>query len=154
MVEGVALRPIQREDLPSVRDLLSQAGLPLAGVEGSFSGFLAVERGGRPVGTVGVETAETTGMVRSLAVEEGRRSRGIGDALLRRAEEALRAAGIAEAWVLTETAGAFFVSRGYRDEPRSSLPPTLTGRSVLAEVCPCSCRCLRKSLGPEKTSPS
>ena len=65
-----------------------------------------------------------------------------------------QAAGIAEAWVLTETAGAFFVSRGYRDEPRSSLPPTLTGRSVLAEVCPCSCRCLRKSLGPEKTSPS
>ena len=154
MPEAATLRPARAEDLFSVGALLEKAGLPLEGVEGSFAGFFVAERGGKTVGSVGVEIAGDAGMVRSLAVEASLRGRGTGDALLRRGEEALRAAGVAEAWVLTETAGAFFVSRGYRNEPRSSLPPTLTGRSVLAEVCPCSCRCLRKPLGPEKTSPS
>ena len=103
------LRKRLPSDLPQVRDLLSQAGLPAEGLERT-EGWVA-ERGGLLLGHVALEVAGEAAVLRSLVVDPSRRGQGLGARLMAEAEGA--AAG--RALVLkTDTVGSWMLRRGYR----------------------------------------
>jgi len=53
--------------------------------------------------------------------------------------------------LLTETAEAFFRSRGYVPVERANVSPAVKQSAEFRTLCPASARCLSKSLGPERS---
>jgi GNAT superfamily N-acetyltransferase len=123
----VRLRPAAASDAGAVAEVITEAGVA------AWAGFLGEDRvraanAGRvhpadvvaedPDGVCGfVSWDAETGEVTRLYVHPRRWRSGAGRALLTAAEEALRAAGVRQAWLNTEersAAGAFYERCGWR----------------------------------------
>jgi N-acetylglutamate synthase-like GNAT family acetyltransferase len=99
-----------------------------------------------PFALVGVEFCGEDALLRSLAVSPGRRTSGLGSALLERAEAHARARGAHSMYLLTTTAEEFFKRRGYVPAERTSAPAAIRATREFAEICPASSALLVKRL--------
>jgi GNAT superfamily N-acetyltransferase len=102
-LDSVTIREARRDDAPALSDLLTQLGYPTEAAQipdrldrmharpGTI--VLVAEHGGRPVGmgTVHLFSAmhcdEPAAWLTALVVDESARGRGVGSALVKRAEE-------------------------------------------------------------------
>jgi amino-acid N-acetyltransferase len=133
-------------DLPAIEALLGSAGLPLDGVAEAFATGVVACADERLIGCAAMELHGDAALVRSVAVEPAARGLGIGAALVTAVEDLARAAGAHEAYLLTETAEAWFPRFGYVPIPRSDAEPAI-GASVEFQVaCTQSCATFRRSL--------
>ena len=108
--------------------------------------FIVGRRGNRIVGVVGLEITKHGALLRSLAVAESDRNRGVGDGLVRSAERYARSRGVQTIFLLTMTAEAFFVRLDYRAFERSAAPEEIQATNEFKTLCPYSAVCLRKDL--------
>ncbi len=138
MAGGVALRAARPEDLPAITDLLATAGLPLQGVAEWLSRFVVAEHDGTIAGVAGLEVYGTDGLLRSVAVAEAWRGRGLGGALTAEALASARADGLRAVYLLTETAEHYFPRLGFRRIERGEVPDPVTQSVEFRELCPVS----------------
>ena len=82
----------------------------------------------------------------ALAVAVSVRGQGVGTRLVRRAERAAAAAGLAELVLLTETAEDFFAQLGYLVVARREMPAGIRASAEFRAPCPASAVCMRKVL--------
>lgn len=142
----VTLRPAVARDLDAVRALLAQAKLPLDGVDEQFGDAYAIaESEGAVVGVEGIETYGEAGLLRSAAVHEGWRGRGLGDRLTQNRLAWARARGLKEVWLLTTTAAEYFPRYGFERVDRSTAPAPLQASREFQEACPASAVAMRLS---------
>jgi amino-acid N-acetyltransferase len=87
------------------------------------------------VGCVGAEVYGGDALLRSLAVAEAFRGRGLGDALEARMIEALKGRGVRRVALLTMTAERFFARRGFKRVARDELPAALQESEELKGAC-------------------
>jgi amino-acid N-acetyltransferase len=131
----------------AVRALLAAAGLPVADLTAAhLDDFWGCGESLDLIGVVGLEVYGTVALLRSLAVAPDGQGRGLGSALLAHAERAARQRGVQALYLLTTTAEAFFVQRGYVRIPREAAPPILRQTAEFAALCPVSAACLTKAL--------
>jgi protein-tyrosine-phosphatase/N-acetylglutamate synthase-like GNAT family acetyltransferase len=132
---------------PEVRALLEANGLPVLDLDRArLPDFIVARDGGQLVGCVAVERLGTEGLIRSLAVSEGRRGQGIGARLVEEAEALARRGGIGALYLLTTTAERFFAARGYQRLPRESAPASIGSTTEFTSVCPASAALMTKPL--------
>jgi amino-acid N-acetyltransferase len=141
------IRGARGEEIDAIGALLAGAGLPLEGLDSPELRLLVAEDGGRLVGSIGLERSGEHALLRSLVVDEAERGRGIGSRLCDRAEELARREGVRRLWLLTESARAFFESRGYRISERKLAPEEIRGTSEFERLCPASASLLFRELG-------
>ena len=80
-------RHAEAGDWPAVRDLLTEAGLPLDGAAEAFTTGVVASDGGRLVGCAAIEPFDEAALLRSVAVVPGRRGTGVGTSLVHAIEE-------------------------------------------------------------------
>ena len=80
----VTLRPAQPADWPAIAALLESHGLPLAGAREHLATFLVAVHDARVVGVAGAEVHGDSALLRSVAVDDALRGRGIGRHLVER----------------------------------------------------------------------
>lgn len=135
-------------DLPDVVRLLDVAKLPRQDVTAALlEHYLLVRRGVALVGVIGLEPLGRVGLLRSLAVAEDERGRGLGIALTHALERRARDLGIADLYLLTTTAERFFSKLGYRRVPRTGAPTAIQGTREYRELCADSSVCMVKRIG-------
>src|SRR5437879_8565216 len=78
-VELGTIREARERDLPGVEALLGSFNLAIAGVAQHLPGFLVLEDAGRIVASAGLELYGSAALLRSVAVAEAFRNRGLGD---------------------------------------------------------------------------
>jgi amino-acid N-acetyltransferase len=126
---------LQSADLPTA-DLPESPGLQLFGIADGH-GLIAV---------VGVERHGGVGLLRSLAVAEGKRGTGLGRALVRHAEAWAAGQGIDTLYLLTRHAAGFFARLGYVETPRAAAPAGIAATAEFSWLCPASAAFMRKAL--------
>jgi amino-acid N-acetyltransferase len=89
-------------------------------------------------GIVGLELFKAVGLLRSLAVVQSRRRNGLGSKLVAHAEEYARSHSIKSLYLLTNTAEAFFMHRGYQRISRDYAPCAIQETREFSEICPVS----------------
>ncbi|MFO1401695.1 MAG: arsenic resistance N-acetyltransferase ArsN2 [Steroidobacteraceae bacterium] len=133
--------------LQPVGQLLEQCGLPTGDLTPALMAqFLYAGPASQPSGVVGLEMHGAVALLRSLAVAPDQRTGGLGRALVVAAEGAARAQGVAELFLLTQTAAAYFERLGYQRAPRDAAPPAIRATGQFTSLCPDSAVLMRKPL--------
>jgi amino-acid N-acetyltransferase len=131
----------------SVVRLLERASLPTADLtDVDMRSFFYAGSSSAPIGIIGVQLYDTHALLRSLVVSDEHRARGLGSALVVRAEQHARERGVRTMSLLTTTAERFFLSRGYRVAARDSAPAAIRATAEFASLCPASSAFLSKHL--------
>lgn len=97
-------------------------------------------------GVVGLELKNNTALLRSLAVIEPQRSKGLATQLVREIEKYARSQQIDTLYLLTLTAERFFAKQGYRKTDRQSAPPEIQDTAEFNKLCPQTAVCMKKQL--------
>ena len=130
------LRPAAPTDLPQVERLLTASGLPLDGVQDALSSFVVADADRRIVGVAGLELCCDNALLRSVAVADDWRSRGIGRALVARVISDAEARGIRALYLLTTTAERYFPGFGFRRIARDDVPDDVRATAEFKSACP------------------
>jgi amino-acid N-acetyltransferase len=101
------------QDWPAIESLLVASGLPLDGAASAFMSGVIERHGDELIGCAAIELFDGAGILRSVAVRDAHRGQGLGQGLVRAAEDLAREAGVAELLLLTETAESWFTRLGY-----------------------------------------
>lgn len=132
------LRAAAPTDLAAIERLLTASGLPLDGVREALPGFVVAEADGELVGVAGLEVCCDNALLRSVAVADSWRSRGLGRALVTRVISDAEASGIRALYLLTTTAESYFPSFGFRPIARDEVPEDVRGTAEFRSACPAS----------------
>jgi amino-acid N-acetyltransferase len=130
--------------LPAIA-LLAAQGLPTDDLtDEHLEHFFFVGSDGSPIGLVGLEIYGRDALLRSLAVGESERGRGLGSRLVKRAESHAKAQGVRAIYLLTTTADGFFARLGYSRIDRSGASALIQGTKQFATLCPASAALMTK----------
>lgn len=145
---GICAQPIEaRPSRAAVVPILEAAELPSSDLtDAHMEHFFYCGPAAAPIGLVGVEFCGDDALLRSLAVAAAHRTRGLGAALVARAERHARACGARSVFLLTTTAVSFFDRRGYVVAARDSAPPAVRATGEFANVCPATAVLMVKQL--------
>ncbi len=145
-LNGIVIRDAREQDLESIQRLLRESGLPADDVAEHQKTFLVALSDDRLVGTVGIEVTGSAGLLRSLAVAEELRGKGLGMILYHELIKKARSLGIRELGLLTTTAEGFFSRVGFRRETRSPLPAFIALSKEYKIFCPSTAVIMTKTL--------
>ena len=141
------LRPARPEESDAIAGLLSAAGLPVEDLSvAMLDAFVVAADSEVCVGVVGLEVYESNALLRSLAVEQRHRSRGLGTRLIDAIETEAKARGVTAVYLLTTTATTFFERLGYTTHDRAAVPPSIAATTEFSSLCPDTADCLWRDL--------
>ena len=144
----IDLRRATQRDLDEVIELLSAANLPTEGVRESFARFFVAEASGTIVGSVGIEKHGDYGLLRSAAVSDALRGRGVGRRLVSEAIDDALESGMRALYLLTTTAEEYCPEFGFVKIDRANVPHELKDSEELRGACPLSATAMSMALQP------
>ena len=136
-------------DEDQVKQILNASGLEHRDISASrLQHFLKAQdkKASTLTGVVGLELKGNVGLLRSLAVAETFRRRGLATQLVSKIEAYARSKKIDTLYLLTLTAEDFFSARGYHKTDRKSAPAALQETTEFKSLCPQSAVCMKKHL--------
>jgi amino-acid N-acetyltransferase len=142
MTQSLTIRPAEPTDYPRITRLLTEAALPLDGLNG-HDNFLLLCRDGKMIGCAALERYGRCALLRSVALEPAARGQGLGRRLAQNALDQARRDGVAEVILLTTTAAPFFERLGFRPIGREEVPAPVRASAEFRGACPASAAILR-----------
>ena len=148
-----ALRPATQADGPEIDRLLTDAGLPTAGVAEILTtrpdDFVVADdpRGGLAA-VAGLEVRGDDALLRSVAVRPEWRDRGLGRELVRRLVCIAEARGLRALYLLTMTAEHYFPRFGFEVADRQAIPAAIRDTLEFRSACPASAIAMVRSTTP------
>ena len=133
-------------DWPAIESLLVASALPLDGAPAAFATGLVERQDGVLVGVAAIEPYDGAAVLRSVAVREDQRGRGLGHELVAAAEALARDGGASELILLTETAEPFFARLGYEVIDRASVAEDVAASIEFSTACPSTAVAMRRRL--------
>ena len=133
-----AFRPATNADWRAIEALLNDARLPLDGAQEHLHSFLVGDLDGSIVCAGALEHYGETALLRSVVVAACQRGAGTGGLLFEALNELAMSRGIGKLYLLTTTATAFFVRRGFTESTRDEVPAALHASREFQGACPAS----------------
>lgn len=144
---AITVSGVRPEEETAVKELLSDCQLHTADLNSEkMRHFIVARKGDTVVGTIGLELSPPHALLRSLAVGQDHRRRGIGAQLIASAERHARMMGVATLYLLTMTAADFFGRCDFRETGRHDAPASLQATDEFKSVCPDTAVCMRKPI--------
>ena len=135
-----------QDDGQGLLHLLAACGLPLDGLLAYLATAIVARMGDQLVGCAALEVYPDGALLRSVAVHESVRGRGVGQALTESALNLAREAGVRHVYLLTTTAEGFFPRFGFGRVDREEVPPGIRGSVEFTSACPSSASVMRATL--------
>jgi N-acetylglutamate synthase-like GNAT family acetyltransferase len=138
------IRPASPTDADLVVALVRDAGLAVPGVVEHLSSFLIAERGGRPIGTIGLELRGDSALLRSAVVSPAERGAGVGGSLFEAVLDLARREGVQTLYLLTMDAEGYWTRHGFARIPREMVPDAVKRSDEFVSACPASATAMRR----------
>jgi amino-acid N-acetyltransferase len=146
---GPSIRPATPGDRAQVEALLTTSDLPLDGVAEGLSGFVVAQSEQRIVGVAGIEGCGAAGehaLLRSVAVADEWRGKGLGRELVERAIALAEERGVHALYLLTTTAERYFPTFGFAEVSRDGVPDDVKATAEFQGACPASAIVMTRTL--------
>jgi amino-acid N-acetyltransferase len=147
VTQEIEIEPATQNDLPAIESLLTACKLPLDGVKDLVDEFVVARSSGRVVGVAAVEPCGAYGLLRSAAVDQSMRGRGVGRALVQRLIADSEMKGYRALYLLTTTAENYFPAFGFIVTAREAVPVEIQATSQFKDICRSTATVMRRSLG-------
>lgn len=131
------LRQESGADATTVKRLLTDAGLPLDGLQDTALVVAEVGKHG-VVGAAGYELHGPFALLRSVVVRPDFRLRGLRKLLVEAAIGRARAAGATRVYLLTDPAEGYYTRIGFRKVARAETPAQINELAEVRGACPVS----------------
>lgn len=131
-------------DEEAIKNLLKEADLPHQDIANHLHHFLLAKRENHLIGVVGLEVYGEFGLLRSLAVAEPHRGKGVGKRLYENLMAYARLQGVKELYLLTTTAEAVFARFGFIKVDRNSVAEPIQSTREFQSLCPSTAVCMMK----------
>jgi len=141
-----SIEPAQAGDAASIRALLEENQLPVAGLSDHLQTMLVAKLHGTIVGSAGLEVYAEGALLRSVAVSPQHQSHHVGRDLTAAAIDLARTMGAPAIYLLTTTAERYFPRFGFERIQRSDVPSTVQASVEFTSACPASAVVMRKML--------
>jgi GNAT superfamily N-acetyltransferase len=126
--DQTALAIEQTRDVRAISGILTATGLTIAGLDWASGCYLIAYLGNEPSGVVGIEPRIDIALIRSLAVVESMRRRGIGGALVQAARTAAHSRGARCLYTIaSKDAANYFARLGFAPVDLDAAFDTLAG---------------------------
>ncbi len=136
--------------LEKLQAFLQKNGLPFSDVKLKGSVYLMyLDEHQHLVASGGLEIFGKYALLRSVAVDQQQRGKKLGDKITKDLISKAKSLGIAEVYLLTETAEEFFAQRGFNKISRASAPIDILNSSEFKTVCPASAVCMVHKLNKD-----
>ncbi len=133
-------------DLAQIQQLLKDSKLPFEDVAEHLADFVVAEDGQNMIGVAGLEIYGKAGLLRSVAVTESHRSKGIGSLLYDHIVSQAQKKGLHELSLLTTTAERFFGRKGFRKVEGDAIPQYVNSTKEYQIFCATTAVCMRKEI--------
>ncbi len=133
---SIVYRSAEAGDRPAVESLLTNLGLPIAGVPEDLRNFIVATHDGAVIGVTGLELADSNAvLLRSVGVHPAHRKNGVARRLVALAIEDARSMKIRSIYLLTPSAEQYFARWGFVESARSGIPAALAATSEFQGAC-------------------
>lgn len=119
-----------------IKELLSRNDLPVADVSFSKMHLYVVRHEKKVIACGAFEIISDCALLRSLAVEEGFRGKGLGKKMIAHLIREALTLSSRNIFLLTETAVSFFSNQGFEPVNRESVPLCIANTEEFTELCP------------------
>ncbi len=124
--------PAYRRCVAFIRD----AGLPTEDLPGAGTRLFGFWSGRILTGTAALEPYCDGVLLRSVAVREGERGKGLGSEIVTKTLAVAESDYKKDIYILTEKAEGFFARYGFRTVSRDQVPPGVSASGEFAGLCP------------------
>ena len=146
-------RAATADDTAAIHQLLTDAGLPVAGVADLLAtnadGFIvavAPDNDRELVAVAGLEICCSNALLRSVAVRADWQRHGLGHELVQRVVSEAETRGIDALYLLTMTAEHYFPRFGFERVNREDVPPEIAETLEFKSACPASAIAMSRTL--------
>ncbi len=129
-----------------IEKLLKENDLPVDDINNPAIYFFTANEDEKLLGVVGLEKYDRIALLRSLAVSEECKGKGIGMTLVRNFENWCRENSVDEIYLLTTTADQYFLKKGFLVVSRENVPEVIKGTSQFKDICPSTAVVLAKNV--------
>jgi amino-acid N-acetyltransferase len=136
------VRPARCADRERVELLLTDAQLPLDGLDEHFASFFVAEMDGEVAAVAGIELYEQYGLLRSVVVASSHRGQRVAEQLVRERIADAQRKGMHALYLLTMTADEYFTRFGFERVDRNDFPPAVKRSLEFTSACPASARAM------------
>ena len=143
---SATIRVAGAADRSGVCELLTSAKLPLDGLSETLEHFLVGEVDGQIVAAAGLEVYGDVVLLRSVVVSPDLRGTGVGGKLSDATMVMAHRLGARHAYLLTDSAEAFFRRRGFEVIDRNEVPAGIRNSVEFAVACPASAIVMRRTV--------
>lgn len=138
---------IRAGEAPEIINILRQCDLPIEDITTEMlKNFLVARKSAVILGVVGLDIHGHDALLRSLAVVEDSRGKGIGSLLVASAERYARSRNVQSLYLLTLTAKALFRKVGYAVIDRRTVPAKMQATREFESLCPATAVCMKKEI--------
>jgi len=128
------------EMLLQLQSFLKENRLPFSDVQLDNSHYLLFYENEKLIGSIGLEWYSSNALLRSVAIAEKWRGKGLGKMMVTEVLKDAKKAKMDGVFLLTETAAPFFLQLGFTDFDRQQAPVAIQSSSEFSHVCPASAR--------------
>lgn len=153
MASAATIRPGLPADWPTIADLLTRSKLPVEGAQECLQHFVVAEEASEVVGCAALEPHGQHALLRSVAVSQQHRHRGLAGAMIEHRVDSARRLGLGELHLLTTTASPYFARMGFAAVARSMVPADLDASAEFQGACPASAVLMRLDLRIRAATP-
>lgn len=138
--------PIKQDDLASIAQLLKENKLPYEDLLSSQVLFITRKSEGVLIACIGMEKYGQDALLRSFAVDNAFKNKGIGAELLHELLTKCKEENIKTLHLLTTTAAEYFEKKGFVRAERISAPMAVAQSKEFSELCPSSSVYMKREL--------
>lgn len=128
----------EKKDFEKITNLLKINKLPYSDIQKIDIEFIVAKKDNEIIGCIGLEKFETEGMLRSFAVDDEFKNKGIGTEMYNRILSYSHQNNIKNMHLLTNTAKEYFLKAGFLVVDRDNAPEAIKGTSEFSGLCPVS----------------
>lgn len=126
----------------AIIQLLIESELPYEDISLSQQHFFIKEENNKLIAICAIERYNNYGLLRSLAVVDSYRNKGIGHSIYNEVLQHCKAEGISSLFLLTTTASHFFTQMGWIEIARVAAPNDIKQSTEFKSICPENAVCM------------